>query len=697
MKRREFLGTLIGTGSASWLDDNSGFISKGLFATTSPGDADVKRVFTIFKCHFDAGFIDTQAVVLRRYFDDYFPKAIETADLLSRSGSTGYVWTTGSWLVYEYLEQANSEQREKMERAIQSGYIAWHALPFTWQTELMDPTLISGAIALSKSLDKRFGCNTTGAKMTDVPGHTRGIVSPLVAQGVSFLDIGVNDASRPAILPPLFRWHDSPGASLNVMYHAGYGGVAVVPDSDFAIAVVVKDDNAGPHTVEEISTITADLKKRFPAAQIVPTNLTKIADAVAPHSSALPVITQEVGDTWIHGIASDPLKVARYREVCRLRESWLQKGRFKIGDETDVKLLRHLLLEAEHTWGTDTKTWLDFDNYIPKDLAKMVDTKNYKVVESSWTEKRQNLFLGIDTLPSDLRSEAAGAVSSLDARQPSTLKNSYNPDVEVETPHFVFKLDEHTGAVARLQHKKAAREWATTQHPLGLFSYQTLSQRDYGSFFKEYVISEEDWAKKDFGKPNIERFGAESQLWKPTLIACESDEGPFSHRILARLEIHDAAANASGRGAFPKQISLEYILPKNSSRLEINLYWAGKESSRMPEALWLSFNPATVDQKGWILRKSGREVSPFEVVDSGNRHLHAVSDRVVYKDPKGDIAFLTQDAPLVALGVQSPLYFSRSEANLKGGIHFNLFNNSWGTNYIMWFGEDMRFRFAVEV
>ena len=55
----------------------------------------------------------------------------------------------------------------------------------------------------------------------------------------------------------------------------------------------------------------------------------------------------------------------------------------------------------------------------------------------------------------------------------------------------------------------------------------------------------------------------------------------------------------------------------------------------------------------------------------------------------------TLDAPLVALGIKSPLYFSRTPADLSGGVHCNLFNNAWGTNYIMWFGEDMRFRFIL--
>ena len=91
MKRREFLGTLFATGSASWLDNKSEPLSKGLFDVGMPPGTDVKRVLTVYKCHFDGGFVDTQAVVIRRYFDHYFPKAIETAELLSRTGSSGYV------------------------------------------------------------------------------------------------------------------------------------------------------------------------------------------------------------------------------------------------------------------------------------------------------------------------------------------------------------------------------------------------------------------------------------------------------------------------------------------------------------------------------------------------------------------------------------------------------------------------------
>jgi len=87
--------------------------------------------------------------------------------------------------------------------------------------------------------------------------------------------------------------------------------------------------------------------------------------------------------------------------------------------------------------------------------------------------------------------------------------------------------------------------------------------------------------------------------------------------------------------------------------------------------------------------------SPFEVVTGGNRAMHAVLGGLHYKGPEGALAIESLDAPVVALGERMPVYFSRSQPELAGGLHFSLFNNGWGTNYIQWFGEDMRFRFRI--
>ena len=693
MRRRQFIKSLLGS-ALLW---KPSVLLAGQGSPSAPApDLAVKRVLVMFKCHFDAGFADTQAAMVHRYFAEYFPQAMDLASQLRQSGSQRYVWTTGSWLLYEYLEQAKAEQRSRMEKAISDGDIAWHALPFSWQTELMDPSMIAGSLGLSQTLDRRFGRITTGAKMTDVPGHTRGLIAPLAAQGVTFLDIGVNDASTPAEVPSLFLWKAPGGSKLLVMYHRGYGGVARVPDSDLAVAMVVRDDDSGPHTVKEVRETYSTLGAQFPNARITPTSLTEIANAVEPYRSSLPVVTGEIGDTWIHGVASDPVKVSRYREVARLRQGWLAQGKLAVGDATDIALLRHLLLEVEHTWGTDTKTWLDFDHYVPSDLGPMLNAKNYQVVKFSWQEKRQDLFDGIATLPSPLRDQAQTAVRNLQPIPPRLAHASIHPaGSEIETAHFVVGIDPKSGAINRLCNKQSTREWASTEHPVALFSYQTLSQADYSRFFASYVISDEDWAKKDFGKPNIERFGAESRDWLASVVDLQVEEDQQGHRVLAHLEIDDPEALRSGRASFPQKMYMGMVLPKAEPVIHLNFSWFQKPATRLPEALWLSFRPVAPEPTGWTLEKSGEPVSPWDVVRSGNRHMHAVSKGFGYTDNKGAFLVETLDAPVVTLGVKSPLYFSNDQPDLSDGIHCNLFNNAWGTNYIMWFGEDMNFRFVV--
>lgn len=697
MLRREFLRSIVSTGGALAYDlKHPRSQSESADQTQPPPKpSQVRRVYAMFKCHFDAGFIDTQAHVVAKYFTTYFPEAIRVAEASRQAGKQRYVWTTGSWLLYEYLEQASAADRARMERAIASGDIAWHALPFNWQTELIDSSLMTGSLALSRSLDQRFGRRTTGAKMTDVPGHTRGVIAPLAKNGVTFLDIGVNAASRPAELPPMFLWKDPSGAPLIVMYHSGYGAVTQVPGSDVAIAIIVRGDNSGPHTPEEIAKIYSDLNEKFPKAEIIATDLTAIAHAVEPYKDSLPVVTQELGDTWIYGVSSDPLKLARYREVCRLRQQWIRDGKMSLGGAVDLNLMRHLLLEPEHTWGTDTKTWLDFDHYKPRDLAQMLHTKNYEVVQYSWVEKRRDLFDGVSTLPVAMREEAEQSIRKLEPVRPALAGgSSHNAKDEIETNHFILSLNPDNGAIQRLCMKSTNREWATREKMLGLFSYQTLSQADYDTFFKNYIISSAPWARKDFGKPNMESFGARSESWYPKLISVRRKSEDGGHHVLSELQIEDAEALSSGRASYPGRMYCELFLPENEPAVHLSYFWFDKPSTRMAESLWLTMDPSVKSTDGWEMVKSGQPVSPFDVVPCGSRHMHAV-DSISYRDSDGQLNIEPTDAPLIALGERSPINFSRDQPNLDGGVHFNLYNNAWGTNYIQWYGEAMRLRFVL--
>jgi hypothetical protein len=148
--------------------------------------------------------------------------------------------------------------------------------------------------------------------------------------------------------------------------------------------------------------------------------------------------------------------------------------------------------------------------------------------------------------------------------------------------------------------------------------------------------------------------------------------------------------------AWPQDCYLDLLFPKDEAVIHVHLKWFGKRANRLPEALWLSFNPAVFEAQNWMLSKVGQPVSPFDVVSGGNRQMHAVSG-LTYRDRRGSFEIEALDSPLVSLDHMSPIGFSKQQPDLSNGIHFNLFNNGWGTNYIQWFGEDMRFRFLLRL
>ena len=247
-----------------------------------------------------------------------------------------------------------------------------------------------------------------------------------------------------------------------------------------------------------------------------------------------------------------------------------------------------------------------------------------------------------------------------------------------------------------MRSKASNREWSSAEHPLASFSYQMLSKSDYDQFLASYITVQTDWAPKDFGKPNIEKFGALSRTWSTRLMRCLSNEDEHEHRILAHLRVGDADGPPPAIAAWPAELYLDLVLPKSEPLIHLNLTWFGKRANRLPEAMWLTFNPIAPRTENWALSKVEGLVSPTDVVRGGNRHMHALSNGLGYHDEHGRFTIETLDAPLVVLGEKSPIYFSNSQPDLSRGIHFSLFNNGWGTNYVQWFGDDMQFRFTIK-
>jgi hypothetical protein len=111
----------------------------------------------------------------------------------------------------------------------------------------------------------------------------------------------------------------------------------------------------------------------------------------------------------------------------------------------------------------------------------------------------------------------------------------------------------------------------------------------------------------------------------------QMEETEAAHRIVVRMQIKDEASFQSGVAAFPRVIFYELRLPKGEAAIHLYMSSFEKPATRMPESMWLTFNPITEEQKGWSLDKTDEAVLPFDVVKNGNRHMHGLWKGFEYK------------------------------------------------------------------
>ncbi|MBA3944732.1 MAG: DUF5054 domain-containing protein [Herpetosiphonaceae bacterium] len=515
----------------------------------------VETVHVVFKTHLDIGFTDFARNVVEQYHTRFIPQALATARALrERGGAERMVWTTGSWLIYEHLEQAGAEARHRLEQAIGDGDIAWHGLPFTTHTELMDPALFEFGLGMSAELDRRFGKQTIAAKMTDVPGHTRGMVPLLAAAGIQFLHIGVNPSSRPPDVPPVFVWQDPSGASVVVMYQRGsYGELMVVPWLADAIAFAHTNDNQGPQSPEQVIANFEHLRAQLPGARVVASTLDAFARKLLVIKDQLPVVRAELGDTWIHGAGSDPWKIARFRELQRLRSHWLVSGEVQADDEHVKAFSRHLIMVPEHTWGLDEKTFLaDEQTYDAPSFGAARPTPRFHMMEESWLEQRGYLDAALSALGDTTQGqEAQRAVAALVPGLPdfSTFERVDDPEAPIETAHFQLHFDPRHGSITQLTHKATGRHWFDDQHPLALVRYQTFGRAEYDRFWRQYNINKRTtavWSIPDFTKPGIETALQSGAEWLPVLDGLYHRYDGKRHQFIADLRMPEESSMQFG-------------------------------------------------------------------------------------------------------------------------------------------------------
>lgn len=638
-------------------------------------------IHLVFKTHLDIGFTDHAEAVRRQYHERFIPQALATAEHFWREDpkDPAFIWTTGAWLIHDYLEQAGPAEVARLENAIERGLIRWHALPFTTHSELMSPALFRAGLSFGKELDARFGMTTRAAKMTDVPGHTIGIVPILAEAGIRFLHLGVNTACPVPDLPDLFRWRAPDGSEVIVMYQDSYGGMHLPDGMDEALSFAHTEDNIGPQSVPQTAEVYRNLAKACPGAKVRAATLEDYAALLWDRRSNLPVIETEIGDSWIHGCASDPSKLAGFRALQRLYD------RFEEENLTPSRIAfgRRLCLVAEHTWGVDIKSYLRDERAWDRSAFEDARKTDYRFsfAEASWEEQRRHLDAALSELSPDDLGRARSALADLATPARITSPAEGNQLIR----GWRIEADLATGGIARLVSPDGTTIEGREGGPLLSFSHQSFDAQDIERHFDTYLTNRPDWAIYDHGKPGLADARTARSARFGTVFVGLTREGDI-------LEI--TAGMPSGAhealGA-PREIRWR-ISPNDDDCLSMALILEDKPANRMPEAGHITFDP--LGARKWELLKTGIWIDPSTTARRGGGALHGIFAARCELAESG-LGIRPLDAGLCAPARADLMTFRADPPHWDRGIAFLAYTNKWGTNFPMWWAGSPTFRFEI--
>lgn len=646
------------------------------------------------------GYADTTSNILNKWFHTFFPQALKLGlELDARGGRERLHFMAQSWIVSLFLDCPPNilglvcptpQEVSDFERAVTAGYITWHALPWNGEPELMSRDMFDAALNLTFTLDDRFALpHKATVSQRDVPGMTRAVLPALAAAGVRAVTIGANPFSTPPSVPRAFLWRDvASGIALPTMLHPrAYGGISyddavIIPGLAHAIVFDWRGDNAGPPlSVDEVVADFKSIAATFPGAEIVASTLDDFTALLTPAVTAqLPVIEAELGDTWLFGSASDPLKSAMNKRAAAARSVCIAPGGgCAPGDAAVANFTRLLLKNSEHTWGLSVFYFMDPKNWTNAafNAARAASPKYAAQSIASWHEQRA---YGLDSALEALTLAGHPLAATIKAAW-ADLRPSGAPSLDgwtpaaPATPHVVgawtLAFDAVTGAISQLV--SGTQTWVDSAADgsfLGLAEYHTYDNTSIFAWEKAYNGAQPN---REFGRdPSFSSANTELLVAQQRMLGLWSRGSSFLvHADFGLAKLH------TDYGA-PADMWIQYDV--SGGAVNVSFTILNKTATRLLEGLFFRCNVTGASDVAWRVQKIGEDVDPFDVQPGGGARHHGVDAGVTARTTTGAALFVgAPDAPLAAFG--APMVFaldpSGAPVDPSEGLSFLLYDNLW--------------------
>jgi hypothetical protein len=722
----------------------------------------IERVFIVFSTHLDVGYTinnngSCAGAVVNRWFGQLVDAAATAEQFRQKQPTWRYQWMIHSWIASVLRHCAttpiniqgpgrpsdlvcpSTTTLRAFMAAVQAGDIGWHAFPFNGEPEAYGASLFSAALSLTFAEDDFYN---RSRKITysqrDVPGLTRGAIPLLAGAGVKGVSVGMNPSVPPVNVPNMFLWRDNASDTevVSLFHKRGYGGCfncgghsgpiirasdcVQNSDSRTAICYAWRSDNSGPHTFSEAVGIFEAVQRMFPAANLSAIDaLDEFIAAVEPYKAKLPVVTAEIGDTWIQGASSDPLKVALFRSASRERAKCVAtESCDPAADSPAFKDFERLLLKVgEHTWGWnggDTREggWSNADFAVERR-----SDEQYKTAAQTWQEQRAFIPNAVAALGDGTLKRAI--LADWDQLRPGGFNESgfevVSASQKFSCGAVVIGFDAATGGIQVLTGPRGTA-WASPTAQLAQPWYQNVN-----------------FTQAFDNKPGL-NLSALNSTAKLTKLHRKVGTAGTSFKLTMTMPDHNVHTLRGAPALLEALVEVPHTTDATGAvEIGYTLQWFNKTATKAPETIWLLNSPAVKDPTAWRLGKLGAMINPLDanltigadgthcapspdgrlVGDTCGVHLHAVDSGAFYDGSEGKLGLVSLDSMLVSVGDPLPSPGPYITPDPLGGVHFSLVDNSWNTNYPEWYpfieagtatpfpggegDENSRFRFVISI
>ena len=687
---------------------------------------DIENVHVVFMNHLDVGFNGIWPLtgfvnnVINKYFTEYFPQAIHLAKNAKHDPSYSFIYTTHPWLVSLYLDCPpnlvlnniklscpTKEEINVLIDAIKSGYIAMHAGAMNMQYGMMNSDTVVASVELVKNIYQQLGIDHTPRVLSlrDVPGLTKNSLNALSLAGVKAISVGVNSYTAPPAVPKLFQWSpdmlgmwnkggypQNPGTSLTNAGGISYDNCHIIPEQKAVLAFAFRMDNSGPpDSVYEVVDAFRILKQEFPGAKVFASTLDRFYDEVLSRVHVTSQMTSEIGDTWLQGIQSDPIRVSEYRSLQKAYSDCIASTNC---DHTDVRVQnasRFMMKLNEHTWGIadvyDTIHWTN------EEFRKVMNEQNFQIAKNSWLEQRAFTNLTLQALGT--HPLAKMMLNELETTKPTPFSLEGCKELPLLNPvqyftingtKLLIQFDKKYGYLSGLEISDKG-QWLIKNAPFGQVVYYTYNETDYLNFANQYNY----YGNVGLHKPNCTESAdpVHGQWYTKPVGFYYCSPATF----VVHMEMQDDLSHTY-YGA-PSQFWMNYTFVDYDS-LVMELLWVNKTATRLPEATMLEFYlPSAVEKDVMVLYDKDNKASVFDVVLNGSQLQHGGYG--VETEKFTIHSHHTQVICPIPSAAAQPTAFPVPLTPIKqvSGIAFNLHNNVWNCNYPFWYpfvDEDANFK-----